>query len=206
MSLRNIIIEPDPILREKSLPVEKVDSDLQKLLNEMLETMYAAPGIGLAAVQVGILKRLIVIDISKDETVILSSSDYIDGEILEKDYKKGMSYIEFAHQNKNNEATKYLCNAYVFDNKQKLNKAIDICQKNAANGDMMNQLSLSWAYSNSNDVVKCYAWSTIGLSKASIEKHDSFKEQFKALKDICYQSMTPSQIKRANDLVKKLKQ
>ena len=44
MSLRNIIIEPDPILREKSLPVEKVDSDLQKLLNEMLETMYAAPG------------------------------------------------------------------------------------------------------------------------------------------------------------------
>ena len=54
MSLRNIIIEPDPILREKSLPVEKVDSDLQKLLNEMLETMYAAPGIGLAAVQIGI--------------------------------------------------------------------------------------------------------------------------------------------------------
>ena len=67
MSLRNIIIEPDPILREKSLPVEKVDSDLQKLLNEMLETMYAAPGIGLAAVQVGILKRLIVIDISKEK-------------------------------------------------------------------------------------------------------------------------------------------
>ena len=67
MSLRNIIIEPDPILREKSLPVEKVDSDLQKLLNEMLETMYVAPGIGLAAVQVGILKRLIVIDISKEK-------------------------------------------------------------------------------------------------------------------------------------------
>mgnify|MGYP001372678451 FL=1 len=67
MSLRNIIIEPDPILRKKSLPVEKVDSNLQKLLNEMLETMYAAPGIGLAAVQVGILKRLIVIDISKDK-------------------------------------------------------------------------------------------------------------------------------------------
>ena len=60
-------MEPDPILREKSLPVEKVDSDLQKLLNEMLETMYAAPGIGLAAVQIGILKRLIVIDISKEK-------------------------------------------------------------------------------------------------------------------------------------------
>ena len=66
MSLRNIIIEPDPILRKKSLPVEKVDSDLQKLLNEMLETMYAAPGIGLAAVQVGILKRLIVIDLARE--------------------------------------------------------------------------------------------------------------------------------------------
>ena len=67
MSLRNIIIEPDPILREKSLPVEKVDSDLQKLLNEMLETMYAADGIGLAAIQVGIPKRIIVMDICKEE-------------------------------------------------------------------------------------------------------------------------------------------
>jgi len=130
---------------------------------------------------------------------------YLDGELVKKDYKKGMSYIEFAHQNKNNEATKYLCNAYVFEEKQNLNEAIDICQKNAANGDMMNQLSLSWAYSNTNDVVKCYAWSSIGLSKASTEKHVGFTEQFKALKDICYQSMTQSQIKRANDLIRKLK-
>ena len=67
MSQRKIVIEPDPILREKSKTLETVDNELRKLLDDMLETMYAAPGIGLAAVQVGILKRLIVIDISKDE-------------------------------------------------------------------------------------------------------------------------------------------
>ena len=67
MSLKNIVIEPDPILRKKSVSLEKVDSELRSLLDDMLETMYAAPGIGLAAVQVGILKRLVVIDISKDK-------------------------------------------------------------------------------------------------------------------------------------------
>ncbi len=67
MSKKNIIIEPDPILRKKSENLEKVDDDLRKLMDEMLETMYQAPGIGLAAVQIGILKRLIVIDISKSE-------------------------------------------------------------------------------------------------------------------------------------------
>ena len=67
MSQRKIVIEPDPILRKKSEILEKVDDDLRKLLDDMLETMYSAPGIGLAAVQVGILKRLIVIDVSKDK-------------------------------------------------------------------------------------------------------------------------------------------
>jgi len=67
MSQRKIVIEPDPILRKKSENLEKVDDDIRRLLDDMLETMYAAPGIGLAAVQIGILKRLIVIDISKDK-------------------------------------------------------------------------------------------------------------------------------------------
>ena len=67
MSKKQIIIEPDPILRKKSFDLEKVDDELRKLMDDMLETMYAAPGIGLAAVQIGILKRLIVIDISKEE-------------------------------------------------------------------------------------------------------------------------------------------
>ena len=67
MSKKSIIIEPDPLLRKKSDNVEKIDNDLRKLLDDMLETMYEAPGIGLAGVQVGVLKRLIVIDIAKED-------------------------------------------------------------------------------------------------------------------------------------------
>jgi peptide deformylase len=65
MTLRQILTEPNKMLREKSLPVEKVDEDLQKLMDDMLETMYAAPGIGLAAIQVGVPKRVIVLDIEQ---------------------------------------------------------------------------------------------------------------------------------------------
>ena len=67
MSKRNIVIEPDPILRKKSSVLEKVNGEIRNLLDDMLQTMYEAPGIGLAAVQIGILKRIIVIDISKDK-------------------------------------------------------------------------------------------------------------------------------------------
>ena len=67
MSKRKIVIEPDPILRKKSSLIENVDDQVRKLMDDMLLTMYEAPGIGLAAVQVGILKRVIVIDISKDD-------------------------------------------------------------------------------------------------------------------------------------------
>jgi len=63
MALREILTEPNKLLRAKSLAVEKVDEDLQKLMNDMSETMYAAPGIGLAAIQVGVPKRVIVLDI-----------------------------------------------------------------------------------------------------------------------------------------------
>ena len=67
MALRQILTEPNKILREKSLPVEKIDLEVQKLMDDMLETMYAAPGIGLAAIQVGIPKRIIVLDIAQKE-------------------------------------------------------------------------------------------------------------------------------------------
>ena len=67
MTTRKILIEPDPILRKKFSPLEKVDDQTRKLMKDMLETMYKAPGIGLAAIQIGILKRIVVIDISKDE-------------------------------------------------------------------------------------------------------------------------------------------
>ena len=67
MTIRKILIEPDPFLRQVSQDVEKVDDELRKLMDDMLETMYAAPGIGLAAIQVGVPKRVIVMDISKKE-------------------------------------------------------------------------------------------------------------------------------------------
>ena len=67
MSLLEIIKEPNPILRKKADNVLNVDDDIRKLMDNMLETMYQAPGIGLAAPQVGILKKVIVIDLSKDD-------------------------------------------------------------------------------------------------------------------------------------------
>ena len=66
MSVRRILTVPNPILREKSISVEKVDKEIKNLMNDMLETMYDAPGIGLAAIQIGIPKRLVVMDVSKE--------------------------------------------------------------------------------------------------------------------------------------------
>ncbi len=62
-----IVKLPDPVLRQTSTPVERVDGDVLKLAADMLDTMYDAPGIGLAAVQVGVLKRLIVLDVSETD-------------------------------------------------------------------------------------------------------------------------------------------
>jgi len=66
MALLDILIVPDPRLRRKASPVDAVDDDLRQLVGDMFETMYEAPGIGLAAVQVNVLKRVIVMDISED--------------------------------------------------------------------------------------------------------------------------------------------
>ena len=66
MTIRKILTEPDPFLRQKSKPVEKVDDSIREIMDDMLETMYQAPGIGLAAIQIGIPKRIIDLDISKD--------------------------------------------------------------------------------------------------------------------------------------------
>jgi peptide deformylase len=67
MAIRKILTEPDSFLRQTSHEVEKVDGSIQKLIEDMLETMYAAPGIGLAAIQIGVPKRVIVIDLSKEK-------------------------------------------------------------------------------------------------------------------------------------------
>ena len=67
MATRNIITEPNKVLRQVSKPVSKVGKEEQKLMKDMLETMYAANGIGRAAIQVRIPKRIIVMDICKEE-------------------------------------------------------------------------------------------------------------------------------------------
>ncbi len=67
MTVKKILIIPDPILRKKSEPVKKVDKDIQNLMDDMLETMYSAPGIGLAAIQIGVPKRIVVMDLSKED-------------------------------------------------------------------------------------------------------------------------------------------
>ncbi len=66
MSVRDIVILPDPMLRQVSKPVAAIDAGVRKLWDDMLETMYAAPGIGLAAIQVGAPRRLLVTDLSKE--------------------------------------------------------------------------------------------------------------------------------------------
>ena len=67
MAIRTIITEPNKLLRQISKPVKSVGKEEQKLMDDMLETMYAANGIGLAAIQIGIPKRIIVIDLNRDE-------------------------------------------------------------------------------------------------------------------------------------------
>lgn len=68
MALLNVLNFPDKRLRIKAIPVDEVDDEIRQILDDMLETMYAAPGIGLAATQVNIHKRLVVIDISEDKS------------------------------------------------------------------------------------------------------------------------------------------
>ena len=92
MTIRKILIEPDPFLRQKSQPVDKVDDSVRKLMDDMLATMYNAPGIGLAAIQVGVPKRIIVLDISKDPEK-KEPMYFVNPEIISKS-KKDATYEE----------------------------------------------------------------------------------------------------------------
>ena len=82
MPILPIITLPDPLLRKKSAPIETVGDEVRGLANNMLETMYAAPGIGLAAVQVGVLRRVFVLDTAKGEDVPKQPFVLINPEIL----------------------------------------------------------------------------------------------------------------------------
>ena len=92
MTIKTILTEPNKKLREVSKPVEKVGLEEQKLMDDMLDTMYAANGIGLAAIQIGVPKRIIVIDISKDENK-KEPRYFVNPVIKNKDHLK-MTYEE----------------------------------------------------------------------------------------------------------------
>jgi peptide deformylase len=66
MTIKPLIILPDPLLRQVSAPIERVDSELLTLADDMLETMYDAPGIGLAGIQIGVPRRILVIDLARE--------------------------------------------------------------------------------------------------------------------------------------------
>lgn len=82
MAIRDILVVPNPVLKQVSKPVERVDDGIRALMDDMLETMYAAPGIGLAAIQVGVPLRVIVMDLAgKDEEP--RPQFFVNPEILE---------------------------------------------------------------------------------------------------------------------------
>jgi len=90
MSVKKILVEPNKLLRQISQAVEKVGDEERELMNDMIDTMYDAPGIGLAAIQIGVPKRIIVMDISRDENK-----------------KEPLYFVNPAIKNKNEEKAKY---------------------------------------------------------------------------------------------------
>jgi len=90
MSVKQILTEPNKLLRKISESVESVGDEERRLMDDMLDTMYAAPGIGLAAIQIGVPKRIIVMDISRDE-----------------DKKEPRYFVNPVIKNRNNETSKY---------------------------------------------------------------------------------------------------
>ena len=90
MSVKKILIEPNKLLRQVSESIEKIGDEERALMDDMLDTMYDAPGIGLAAIQIGVPKRIIVMDISRDE-----------------DKKEPRYFVNPVIKNKNEEKVKY---------------------------------------------------------------------------------------------------
>ena len=100
MSIRGIVTLPDQILRQVSKPVGGIDADVRKLWDDMLETMYDAPGIGLAAIQLGVPRRLLVADLSKEgeakQPLFVANPEIVWSSEAQSDYEEGcLSIPEF---------------------------------------------------------------------------------------------------------------
>jgi peptide deformylase len=93
MAIKPILTAPDPRLKKKSLPVASVDAEVRQLMDDMLETMYAAPGIGLAAPQVDVLKRVIVLDIEREDTktgpLFMANPEIVEASDEDATYEEG---------------------------------------------------------------------------------------------------------------------
>jgi len=119
MTILKILEFPDPKLRIKAVPVETIDDALQIIIDNMLETMYAAPGIGLAATQVDIHRRFLVADITaeKNKPYVL-----INPKIIKKngDDDRHQSFLElgFTHDNEISQARIYSYNLKTYNNKR----------------------------------------------------------------------------------------
>lgn len=99
MAIRKILKYPDPSLRQKAAPVEDFGEDLEKLLNDMAETMYDAPGAGLAATQIGVLQQVVVMDIGpeeKRELTVLINPEIVSAEGEVVDVEGCLSVIEYS--------------------------------------------------------------------------------------------------------------
>ena len=99
MALLNILRFPDPRLRNKAMPITDVTDETRQLADDMLETMYEAPGIGLAAIQVNVQQRLIVIDLSEDKShpLVLINPEVISSE-GEREHEEGCLSVPEAYE------------------------------------------------------------------------------------------------------------
>jgi peptide deformylase len=93
MAIRTILTAPDPRLKKKSQPVDSVDAEIRQLMDDMLETMYDAPGIGLAAPQIGELRRVIVLDIDREDLktgpILMANPEIIEASDEDATYEEG---------------------------------------------------------------------------------------------------------------------
>ena len=92
MTIKTILTEPNTLLRQISQPIEKVGESERELMNDMLETMYAANGMGLAAIQIGVPKRIIVMDLSKEENK--KNPMYFVNPVIKKKNDQSLTYEE----------------------------------------------------------------------------------------------------------------